>query len=136
MKVATVLRRVRPRSVRFLLVGAVGFVVDGTVLLLLVHALGASKVWSRVPSFMIAVTATWWLHRHYTFGFGNENAPSIREWSRFVLANALGNGFNLCLYWMLVGMLRWEPIAALTAASAIAVGINYTASARWVFKNG
>jgi putative flippase GtrA len=119
---------------RFLIVGAIGFVADALVLLLLVHVLGLSRVWSRIPSLLIAMTVTWWLHRHFTFSWARETAPSHREWLRFVFANALGNGFNLGIYWLLVGPADWGIMSALVVASVAAAAINYAMSARWVFR--
>jgi putative flippase GtrA len=121
---------------RFLLVGGVGFVVDGSALLLLVHAVHVSPISARIPSFLIAVTVTWWLHRNFTFGAARQQAPSIREWLFFMLANALGNGLNLCLYWLMVWKFSWAPLAALALASVTAAAINYHVSSQWVFRRG
>jgi putative flippase GtrA len=122
------------QMVRFLLVGAVGFVVDATILLLLTHELGVSPVWGRIPSLFIAITTTWWLHRHFTFAWAREVKPSAREWLRFALVNGAGNGANLALYWLLIGWFGWGILIALTVSSVVAAGINYGMTARWVFR--
>jgi putative flippase GtrA len=119
---------------RFLVVGGIGFVVDAVVLLLLVHGARMSPVWARIPSLLIALTATWWLHRSFTFAWRGEIAPTSREWLRFVVANAFGNGLNLGFYWVLIGFLGWGILLSLTVASVVAAGINYAMSARWVFR--
>ena len=119
---------------RFLLVGAVGFVVDAGVLLLLTRGFGASPVWGRIPSLMIAITTTWWLHRRFTFRWVKEVRPSAREWFRFALANGVGNGANLALYWLLIGSFGWGILVSLVVASVVAAGINYGMNARWVFR--
>ena len=120
--------------IRFLIVGGVGFVVDAVALLLMVHWAGWSPVWSRIPSLLIALTTTWWLHRSFTFSWARKAAPSRQEWMRFVVANAVGNGLNLCLYWALIGLLGWGILISLAIASIAAAAINYTMSARWVFR--
>ena len=130
----TVARGIAAQVSRFLLVGSVGFIVDGGILMLLVQGGGMSRVWARIPSFLVAVTVTWWLHRHFTFASSRHVAPSVRELLRFVLANSLGNGLNLAVYWALVGLLSWEPVPALAVASIVAAGVNYAMSARWVFR--
>ena len=122
-----------PEIMRFLLVGTVGFIVDATVLALAVHVGEMSRIWARLPSFLVAVTVTWWLHRRFTFERARNSAPSVREWLRFVLANGFGNGVNLCTYWVLIGFFNWAYVPALATASIIAAGINYGMSARWVF---
>lgn len=116
------------------MVGAVGFVVDGAILVALVDGAGWPRTWSRIPSFLVAVTVTWRLHRHFTFTHARRAPPSVREWARFALANAFGNGLNLALYWALVVAADFRVLPALALASAVAFGVNYAASARWVFR--
>jgi putative flippase GtrA len=120
--------------VRFLIVGALGFIADGGVLLTLVHAGGMSRVWARIPSFLIAVTVTWWCHRRFTFRVAKETQPTFREWATFVIANGVGNASNLAIYWALIGLLDWPVLTSLMMASILAAGINYAMSARWVFR--
>ena len=129
-----VARGIAAEVFRFLLVGSVGFIVDGGILMLLVQGGGVSRVWARIPSFLVAVTVTWWMHRHFTFASSRHVAPSVRELLRFVMANSLGSGLNLAVYWALVGLLTWEPLPALAVASIVAAGVNYAMSARWVFR--
>jgi putative flippase GtrA len=116
------------------LVGTVGFVVDAGILMILIQLGGMSQLWARFPSVLAAVTVTWWLHRRFTFKAVKRSAPSMQEWLRFVLANALGNGLNLALYVVLVGVFAWRPLPALAVASIAAAVVNYCMSARWVFK--
>lgn len=118
---------------RFLVVGGVGFVVDASALLVLVRWAGLSPIWSRLPSILIALTTTWWLHRSFTFRSPARPAPTAAEWLRFVLSNGLGNGLNLALYWLMVAA-GWNLLVALAIASVAAVAINYSASAWWVFR--
>lgn len=129
------LRLYRPRSqfVRFLLVGAVGFLVDAGVLLLLIEVAGMSRLWARLPSFLTAVTVTWWIHRSFTFATVSRPSASPLEWLRFVLANAVGNGINLAVYAAMVGLFGSPPLAALATASIAAAIVNYRMSSQWVF---
>lgn len=126
--------RFRGEVARFLLVGAVGFVVDGAVLLALVEVGGTSRLWARIPSFLVAVTVTWFLHRNFTFAWAAATRPSISEWRRFVFANALGNGVNLSIYTILVTLFDLGALAALAIASVVAAAVNYAMSTRWVFR--
>ena len=122
------------RLLRFLIVGALGFVVDSGVLMVLVRGAGLSPVWCRIPSFLVAVTVTWWVHRQFTFAIASHTRPSIREWTKFVLAHGVGNAANLAIYWGLLLLLEWPVMVALAIASVAAAGINYAMSARWVFR--
>lgn len=132
---ATHSRRHVLQLLRFLLVGAVGFVVDAATLLLFTRGLGLSPFWTRIPSLLVAITVTWWLHRHFTFAWARAVKPSAREWLRFALANGVGNGANLLLYWALIGWLGWRILVALATASVVAAGVNYGMTARWVFRS-
>lgn len=126
------IRRHAAQLARFLVVGGVGFLVDAAALLLMVHGAGLSPIWSRIPSLLIALTTTWWLHRSFTFRSPARPAPAAAEWLRFVASNGLGNGLNLALYWLMVTS-GWSLLVALAVASVAAVAINYSASAWWVF---
>jgi putative flippase GtrA len=128
------IRRHAVQVLRFLLVGAVGFLVDALALVFMVHFGGMSPMWARIPSLLAAITTTWWLHRHFTFRWARAIPPSGPEWVRFALANSLGNGANLAMYWVLIGWFRWSILIALTVASVVAAGINYGMTARWVFR--
>jgi putative flippase GtrA len=94
-----------------------------------------SPIWSRIPTLLIALTTTWWLHRSFTFAWARATAPSRAEWLRFVIANAFGNALNLSIYWALVGLFDWSVLLSLTIASILAAGINYAMSERWVFRH-
>jgi len=118
---------------RFLVVGGVGFLVDASALLVMVHWAGLSRIGSRIPSLLIALTTTWCLHRSFTFGSPERPAPTAAEWLRSVFANGIGNALNLGLYWIMVAS-GWALLIALTIASIAAVAINYSASVWWVLR--
>lgn len=124
-----------PELARFLIVGGVGFVVDAAVLLLLVDIGRLSPLVSRLPSFLVAVTVTWALHRRFTFAGAPRSGSLLRQWLRFTFANALGNALNLGVYGLLVGGFGVAPLWSLGVASVVAAGVNYAASARWVFRS-
>jgi putative flippase GtrA len=98
------------------------------------NGLGVSPAWGRIPSLLIAITTTWWLHRHFTFAWAREVKPLAREWLRFALVDGVGNGANLALYWLLLDWFRWGILIALTVSSVVAAGINYGMTAQWVFR--
>lgn len=123
-----------PRPLRFLVGGALGFVVDSTVLAALVHLLGANALLARIPSFLLAATATWRFHRHLTFAPRDPGPATLREWARFLFVNGIGNAVNLLAYAVLVVRFGWGPLAALAVASVLAFLLNYLGSARWVFR--
>jgi len=118
---------------RFALVGVAGYIVNAGMVEALAPAMG--PIWAQVLAFPVAVTATWWLNRRYTFGASHRAIH--HEWLRFVLANALGWLANNGAYvWMIFSM----PLAYKHPALAVAVGslagmvFNFAMTRQFVFK--
>lgn len=59
---------------RFSMVGAIGFAVDGGVLMTLVLG-GVDALIARLVSFPAAVFVTWWFNRHWTFSGSPKSRP-------------------------------------------------------------
>jgi len=123
-----------PEPLRFALVGAVGFVVDALVLYAILAVFAHAVLAARVPSFLVAATVTWWLHRAFTFAHGDHDAPMLRQWIAFVITNAAGNALNIIVYGVLVTLAGFTPIVALAIASIIAAAVNYLSSRHLVFR--
>ena len=124
-----------PVLVRFLGIGAIGFVVDSAGLYALLAA-GMGLITGRLISFLIAATATWVLHRKITFR--TQTRPSVKEWLRFLISNALGGGANLGVYSLLVtqfALFRTLPVLAVAIGAAGAIAINFALSNRFVFRD-
>ena len=91
---------IRAQFVRFALVGAAGFVVDESVLALMHGVLGLDPFVARAISILTAMTFTWWGNRALTFRTHAARGPAavLREWLRFVGANALGKSNFLDIF--------------------------------------
>lgn len=117
---------------RFCLVGLLGLVIDAGALLALLHT-GLNAYQARFLSIIIAVSATWACHRHYTFKSSDPNRAA--EWFRFVLVNGAGATANYAVYaaliWSWPGM---PPLAALALASALALAVNFTGARLFAFR--
>lgn len=114
------------RPLRFAGVGAVGFAVDAGIL-----AGGLSvglPAWAaRVPSFVLAVGATWALNRRLTFRTGA--VPTLREFGAYLAAMSVGLGVNYATY--LAGLFAGlSPLIALCVASGVALVVNFLAARR------
>ncbi len=121
---------------RFCIVGTIGFVIDAGSLWLLIDFAGLGLLWGRVLSYLIAATATWILHRHYTFPHGRK-APHGPQWVRFVAVNGVGAGINYGIYALLVlniGLFARWPALAVAVGSGAALAFNFLASRRFVFR--
>jgi putative flippase GtrA len=125
-----------PPLVRFGLVGAVGFAVDGGLLQLLVTFGGWGPITARLVSFPAAVLATWWLNRTVTFQ-EREGGSLLASLGRYVLVSLVGTGVNFGIYTGLVlasPFMAARPIVPFAIASAAALVFNYLGSKHFAFK--
>lgn len=124
------------RFMKFCVVGGIGFLVDAMLLELGVRA-GLITPVARLFSVMVAMQVTYALHRAFTFR--EADVRGVRPWAKFLLSNALGAAVN---YGVFLGVLAvlvldsalLERQAALVAGTAVALGFNYWANKRFVFK--
>ena len=120
---------------RFAVVGVAGFLVDAGVLTLAL-SLGADFYTGRILSFFCAVTATWYMNRVYTFS--SKDPRLLREWGRFVSANAVGGLINYAIYALLVttvGLFAIHPVIAVGMGSMAGLLWNFLMSHHLVFAN-
>ena len=126
------------RFLRFGLIGAGGFVVDTSVLWLMIHGVGLDKYSGRAVSFMTAVTFTWFGNRVLTFRDRAARTGLLREWATFVVANAFGGFVNLALYTVLVTFApppASNPFFAVFAGVLAGLVFNFALSSRVVFRH-
>jgi putative flippase GtrA len=123
-----------PEPVRFCIVGGIGFVVDALVLSSILAVVPSAVLAARVPSFLVAATVTWWLHRAFTFAHVAAPASSARQWLAFVFTNGAGNALNVAIYALLATFGGMRPVLALATASIVAATVNYLASRHLVFR--
>jgi putative flippase GtrA len=131
-----VIRPVIRQVIRFGIVGAVGFIVDVVVLLLLVKLELLTPLPGRFVSFLIAASATYFLNARFTFRAGNRF--SIRRWTYYVAATMFGAVLNVGTYqaWILHNGSSAVQLALGAALGSLAAMIvNYTVSALWVFRS-
>ena len=120
---------------RFCVIGAVGFLADAGVLLLLVHDTAMGAIAARLVSFAVAVLVTFELNRRWTF----RDAASIKYWNQlasYVGVQSLGFACNFAIYTGLYLLLPPDPsapLAALAVASALALFVNFIGARLLVF---
>jgi putative flippase GtrA len=121
---------------RFIVVGSIGFAVDGGLLTLLTAAYGLSPFLARGISFPVALTATWLLNRTWTFTGGADAAP-VRQYVLYTLIQLAGLAMNFSVYAALIIWLpvfeRW-PLAALAVGSGLSMGLTYLLSRYVAFR--
>ena len=120
---------------RFIIVGAIGFLVDGGILTLLHSIFDFSLLHARLWSFSAAVTLTWYLNRQHTFA-DSKDVHAVHEWGRYAVVNSIGALLNLGIFLWLVyrftALASW-PIVPLAIAASIALIFNFFASRHLAF---
>jgi putative flippase GtrA len=119
---------------RFLLVGALGFLVDFAVLYMMVNLAGLGPLAGRLLSFLIAASVTWKANRHFTFVASKENAR--KQWLRYLMTTAIGGVVNIGIYRLWLTFSSNDNVnlfLAVTAGSAVALFVNFTLSKYVVF---
>ena len=115
---------------QFAIVGGIGFVADASVLAVLHYGLGMGLVGSRIISFAVAVTLTWYLNRHNTFSEQKDDRAA-REWSRYATVHTFGAAINMAIFFTLVQqyeLMKAKPLIALAIASGVVMFVNFFVS--------
>ena len=126
---------------RFLVVGALGFFVDYSVLFLMVNVAGCGALTGRVLSFIVAATVTWKANRQFTFASEDKSTvipgAAARQWLRYLSTTAIGGAINIGVYQMWLAMNDHGNVnlfLAVVAGSAVALLVNFTLSKYVVFR--
>jgi putative flippase GtrA len=120
---------------RFVVVGSIGFVVDGGVMQLITWTTGVSPLLARAFSFPLALSVTWALNRTWTFETGRERAP-LSQYRRYVAVQIAGFIINYAIFAGLVmtgGLWRDWPLLALAVGALISMIFTYVLSRLHVF---
>lgn len=119
----------------FATAGGIGFLVDTTILSLLMRAADLGPLAARAASFPVAVTVTWYINRRFAFA-GRGLARKHVEYGGYLVVQTLGAALNfsvfaLCLkVWPFLA--NW-PVIPLAAGAALAVIFNFTVSAATLY---
>lgn len=119
----------------FVIVGAIGFLIDAGILTMLVTGFGAGHYAARAISFTVAVTATWYMNRRWVFDRITAQ-KSGREYTSYLVVQVIGAVINLSIYVAvieLVPRLARMPVIPLALGAAVALLFNFGASSRFVF---
>jgi len=120
---------------RFGIAGGIGFVVDVTVLYL-VMAAGSNFYFGRMISFLCAVWATWQINRN--FAFKRPASMSLwQEWWRYLFAMLGGGVVNYLASAVTVQMLPPAPLVPMlgvAVGSIVGMMVNFVSSKLFVFR--
>jgi putative flippase GtrA len=119
---------------RYALVGGIGFIVDASVLTLLISGLDFGLYVSRAVSFAVAVTVTWWINRHWVF---QAVASTTREYSGYFTVQLAGAVVNLGIYVLAIELIpafAEAPVVPLAIGASAALLANFFLVRRYVFR--
>jgi dolichol-phosphate mannosyltransferase len=118
--------------VRFVTVGASGYVVNLAVFAACVHVLGIDYRVSAVIAFIISVLNNFWLNRHWTFSAKHDHPAS--QAVRFFAVSLVAFGFT---YGVLIALVEGAGVSKVIAqAIAIVAGtpLSFLGQKLWSFR--
>lgn len=121
---------------RFVVVGAVGFLIDAGVLTLALRHVTPSVYVARSLSFTAAVIATWLLNRTFVFD-ADADGSMAAEYGRYFVTQVAGALSNLGVFVALIEILprlAGTPVVPLAAGAVLGALVNYAGAALWVFR--
>lgn len=121
--------------IRFAGVGGIGFVVDGGILLFLVHS-GVNPFVARLMSFPFAAVATWWFNRMWTFR-GRGEYGRRRELTSYLAVQLTGAFVNYGIYSLvlsIIGMSLFATTVAFCLGSTAGFLVNFLGARQLVFR--
>ncbi|MFA9372519.1 MAG: GtrA family protein [Poseidonibacter sp.] len=113
--------------IKFGFIGGIGFLVDASILLFLVHKLNMDINISRVFSFLFAVLVTWLLNRKFTFSL-NSKYKKRKEYIYYMSIQTIGALLNYTIFISLVysyKVFQEYLILPLAIASIIVMFFNF-----------
>jgi putative flippase GtrA len=123
------------RVSRFLTVGAIGFVLQISALMLLTQAVGWPYEPATALAVALAVLHNFWWHERWTWRDRTGTRPGLagRIARYYLTTGATSIAGNLAITVIGVELFGWNPIAANAAAVAGSSLANFLISDRWVF---
>ena len=127
--------RLLAQFAQFGMVGVFGFLVDTAVVYALRAPVGLYA--AGAAAYAVAVTATWYLNRIWTFRSIGNIGSGARQWVRYAVATAPGLVLNLGTYSVLVAtsaLCAAEPVLAVASGAVAGMFANFTLSRALVFR--
>ncbi len=121
------------KLVRFGIAGTAGFVIDATVLWLLLETTPLGPFVARAVAIAVALVATWYLNRSFTFGASRRSIAV--EGFRYGSVGLVSAMVNYLIYGgLLLALPILQPMAALVIASIAAMAFSFFGYSRFVFR--
>lgn len=123
----------------FCCVGGAGFLIDLAISLLLINLCGAHHLFSRIISWLIAVTLTFFLNAVFSFRVLSRVSSSrslcLRAFVGYLISQSLGGAVNVIVFMLISVVLKFGVLAGVIWGAAFGVAFNYF-GARKVLRGG
>lgn len=117
----------------FLLGGALAFLTDAAVLVILTRAAGLSPFIARPMSICVAMVVSWTINR--TITFAQTVPPSLAELGRFAAVAWSAQAINYGVFaLLLIAFPRLDPVAALALACLVSMIVSFNGYKHGVFR--
>jgi putative flippase GtrA len=121
------------KLVRFGIVGTAGFIIDAAMLWLLLETTPFGPFLARAMAIAVALAATWYLNRSFTFGASRRSIAI--EGFRYGSVGIVSALVNYLIYsGLLLSLPILKPLAALVIASIAAMAFSFFGYSRFVFR--
>ena len=122
------------RLASFAVAGGTGFIVDASVLTLLMKFTPLGPFSARIFAIAAAMATTYAINRTVTFGKSDRHV--VHEGARYGFVALIGAGLNYAIYsaLLLAAPETITPLVALVIAGAIVTVFSYLGYSRFVFK--
>lgn len=122
------------RLTSFAVAGGTGFIVDASVLMLLMKFTPLGPFTARIFAIAAAMFTTWMINRHVTFGKSDRHV--VKEGARYGFIALIGAGLNYAIYsgLLLAAPNVVTPLMALVIAVGCVTVFSYFGYSRFVFK--
>jgi putative flippase GtrA len=127
------------RFVKFAIVGAIGMVVDLTILNIMHKVVGLPLLVANTISFSVAVLSNFTWNRLWTFPESRAR-PLIPQLAQFALVNVVGLAINNLVLWFVFTLVRdvvpdpWNYNLAKIIAIGVVLFWNYGINRLWTYK--
>ncbi len=124
--------RWRRQISRFLLIGAVNFVLDFSVYYILTRWFGWYYLVANVGSFLVANISSYLMNSQWTFAAAK--GRSWGQYGQYLIISAVYIGFIEIGMWLLVGVLTWPDLQSKFLVNGAMAAVYFTVLQLLVFK--
>lgn len=122
-----------PKLVKFCITGVINTGIDFSVFAVLAYA-GVFHPVAQCISYSCGVTNSYLMNRSWTFQEVRKGNSERAQFIRFVFVNVIVLALTTAILTLLYSQAGWSLAVSKIAATLAGIGLNYSGSRLWVFK--